>query len=281
LQRAVKVTVCIAYSVGDPAGSGVASELLRLLEPKPVSAARAASAYYLPELDALLAGFDEDVLYFEFLDEICEADFHLVLSRHSSEAGIKSLTVHHPGNPMREALAGGRPLELPPSNPPLAKSLLLSLVKHAEELPEFKVTYEVTHHGPSSLRKPVTFVEIGSSAQEWSLTEARRAVAEAVVDTLTLPLPSYEACVGVGGNHYATLFTARALSSAEAYGHMLANYALKSLEEPALVEKVVREAATKSLVPTQKLVAERKLRKAWREALEKVAEELSLKIEYV
>ena len=281
MRRAVKVKVCIAYSAGDPAGSGVAGELLGLLEPKPVTAARAVSAYYLPEIDALLAGFEEDVLYFEFLDEVCDAGFHLVLSRHSSEAGIRSLTVHHPGNPTREALAGGRPLELPPSNPPLAKSLLLSLAKRADSLPDFKVTYEVTHHGPSSLKRPVTFVEIGSSAREWTLAEARRAVAEAVVDALTLPPPPYEACVGVGGNHYAAAFTARALSSSEAYGHMIANYALKSLEEPALVERIVREAAVKSSVPTRKLVVERKLRRAWREAVEKVAEELSLKVEYV
>lgn len=277
----MRVRVCVAYSVKDPAGLGIASELLKSLEHKPVDAVRAVSAYYLPELDALLAGFEEDVLYFEFLDEVCDSSFHLVLSRHSSEAGIASLTVHHPGNPMREAAAGGRPLELPPSNPPLAKQLLLSLAKRAGELPGFRVTYEVTHHGPTSLKKHVTFVEIGSSAREWSMPEARRAVAEAVAEALTLPPPPYEACVGVGGNHYASAFTARALSSSEAYGHMIANYALKSLEEPELVEKVVREATVKSSVPTQKLVAERKLRKAWREALERVAKELSLKIEYV
>lgn len=276
----MEVKVCIAYSVGDPAGSGIASELRRLLEHRPADV-KGVEAYHLPELDALLVGFEEDVLYFEFLDEVCDADFHLVLSRHSSEAGVKSLTVHHPGNPMREALAGGRPLELPPSNPPLAKSLLLSLAKRAEALPEFKVTYEVTHHGPSSLRKPITFVEIGGSVREWTLAEARRAVAEAVVEALTHPPPPYVACVGVGGNHYAALFTARALSSDEAYGHMLANYALKSLDDPALLERVVRNAIARSSVPTQKLVAEKKLRKAWRDSLEKVAEELSLRIEYV
>ena len=281
MPQAVKAKVCIAYSVGDPAGSGIAGELLKLLEHKPVTAARAVSAYYLPELDALLAGFEEDVLYFEFLDEVCDSSFHLVLSRHSSEAGVASLTVHHPGNPMREAAAGGKPLELPPSNPPLAKQLLLSLTKRAEELPGFRVAYEVTHHGPTSPKRPVTFVEIGSSAREWTMPDARRAVAETVTEALALPPPPYEACVGVGGNHYAAAFTARALSSLEAYGHMIANYALKSLEEPELIERIVREAAVRSSVPTQKLVAERKLRRAWREALERVAEELSLKIEYV
>ncbi|MEM1692051.1 MAG: D-aminoacyl-tRNA deacylase, partial [Thermofilaceae archaeon] len=106
---------CLAYSVNDPAGSGIAKAILTLVEFEPTRLQLASEAYEIPRLNAVIAGFNEDVLYFEFLDEVCPADFYLVLSRHSSEAGVKSFTVHHPGNPMRTAVAGGKPLELPPS----------------------------------------------------------------------------------------------------------------------------------------------------------------------
>ncbi|MCS7103983.1 MAG: hypothetical protein NZ954_00265 [Thermofilaceae archaeon] len=273
---------CAAYCMHDPAGVGVANELLKSLSYRLIEVPRAKTAYYITELDAILAGFEDDVLYFEFLDEVCEVEFYIVLSRHSSEAGIRSLTVHHPGNPMREAKAGGKPLELSPSNPPLAKQLLLYLVENSRSLPGFDVTYEVTHHGPSSLKKPVTFVEIGSSIQEWSLPASHKAVAEAVIQALSNPLPpNIEPVVGVGGNHYAAAFTSRALSSNEAYGHIIANYALKSLEEPSLVKNVLFQAVTRSYLKTQKIVVEKKLRKAWRDAAESVAAETRLEIEYI
>ncbi len=273
------MTACLAYSTGDPAGSGIAEALLSMLSSRPLRVAGAAAAYELPELRAVLAAFEADVLYFEFLDETCEADFYLVLSRHSSEARVRSLTVHHPGNPLREARAGGRPLELPPSNPVLAKRLLVGLARRAGRLEGFSVTYEATHHGPSSLRRPVTFVEIGSSAEEWRLEAAHAVVAEAVVEALTDSGGGYEVAVGVGGNHYAPLFTRRALEGDEAYGHIIANYALKSLDDPRLVAAVVREACLKSMAPTQKIVAEDKLRRSWREALAEVARELKLQLE--
>lgn len=275
--------VCLAYYVRDPAGSGIARALLEEHDHEAVALPGAVEAYTITHLDALLAGFDTDVLYLEFLDKVCDVEFYLILSRHSSEAGIKSLTVHHPGNPMREANAGGKPLELPPSNPILAKKLLLALRRTAGDLPGFSVTYEVTHHGPSSLRKPVTFVEIGSSRAEWSLKSAHTAVATAVAEALAGKevISDYLVAVGIGGNHYAPVFTKRALEGDEAYGHMIANYALRSLEDPELVSKIVREACLKSCVPTQKVVAEKKLKRLWRDAVEKVAVDLGLQLEYV
>ncbi|MEM2185785.1 MAG: hypothetical protein QXT37_02380, partial [Thermofilaceae archaeon] len=77
------------------------------------------------------------------------------------------------------------------------------------------------------------------------------------------------------------IFTRRALEGREAYGHMIASYALKDLDDPELVQKVVREACIKSSVPTNKLVVEKKLKRSWRDALEKIATELNLQVEYV
>lgn len=277
----VRCDVSLAYSINDPAGKGIAEVLRELTDARPIQAPYAVEAWILPAFNALLAGFAEDVIYLEFLDKVTECGFHLILSRHSSEAGVKSLTVHHPGNPVKEAKAGGRPLELPPSNPHYTKALLLNLFNSKDRLKDFKVTYEVTHHGPSSLCRPVTFVEIGSSENEWLLKEAHEVVAEAVIETLVRQPPRCEPTVGIGGNHYAGLFTERALSTSEAYGHVIAKYALRDLENPTLVEKVVELAVSRSSVITKKLVVEKKLRKAWREAAEKVAEKHTLELTYV
>lgn len=277
----VRCNVSLAYSINDPAGKGIAEALRKLTEARPIQAPYAVEAWLLPAFNALLAGFAEDVLYFEFLDKVTECSFHLILSRHSSEAGIKSLTVHHPGNPVKEAKAGGQPLELPPSNPHYTKVLLLNLFASKDKLKNFKVTYEVTHHGPSSLCRPVTFIEIGSSENEWLLKEAHEVVAEAVIETLVRQPPYCEPTVGIGGNHYAGLFTERALSTNEAYGHMIAKYALRDLENPTLVEKIIELSVLRSSIITKKLVVEEKLRKAWREAAERVAEKHDLELTYI
>lgn len=52
------------------------------------------------------------------------------------------------------------------------------------KLSDFEVVYEVTHHGPTNLRKPLTFVEIGSSETEWTYEKAHEVVGESVVKAL-------------------------------------------------------------------------------------------------
>jgi len=269
----------IVYSVGDEAGRGSAEELLRITEVREFGVPRAAESCFLPELNAVAAGFEEDVLYFEFLDEVMDVDFYVVLSRHKSEAGVKALTVHHPGNPVKTALAGGRPMELPFSNPLLARSLLLRLKSFGAEngLDDFDYTYEVTHHGPSSLSRPVTFVEIGSSPSEWRLREARVTIAQAVLEVLSRGEPEpATVCAGVGGNHYASRFTQRAFSEGEAYGHIIAKYALRDLEDRESIEKMIEMAFSRSKTPVKRIVVERKSGSTPREVVYGLASRLGI-----
>jgi len=62
----------------------------------------------------------------------------------------------------------------------MMQATLRALARHCPE--GYQVSYEVTHHGPTTLVHPSFFVEIGSTEKEWGDPVAGRAVAEAVLD---------------------------------------------------------------------------------------------------
>ncbi|RLG85128.1 MAG: D-tyrosyl-tRNA(Tyr) deacylase [Thermoprotei archaeon] len=272
-------TPFIAYSVNDLAGRGIARALTSLCE------AESTGGEILLKcrgFTAVMRGFEADVIEFEFLDSAApDASFHLVLSRHSSRSAIKTLSTHHPGNPGPRNDAGGRPYELPPANPVLAWLLLNELRRTSSEegLTDFDITYEVTHHGPTSVRKSITFVEIGSTESEWRFEKAHRAVAKAVVNALArldVERPRCVVAVGFGGNHYAPRFTSRALSKGECYGHMVPAYVLRNLSDADV--RRVAELAINATPGVQRVVIEKKLRSGIRRAIKEVAQSLGLEV---
>ncbi|MEM2755257.1 MAG: D-aminoacyl-tRNA deacylase [Candidatus Methanomethylicia archaeon] len=270
----------IMYSVNDLAGLGIAEVLVSKLKCREVTVKKSikASSYSSNYFDVVLAGFKEETIDFEFLDDVVDVDFYIILSKHRSEAGIKSFTVHSTGNPWRNADVGGKPLELSIANPQTAKTLLLNLSKFRDEwrLSSFDVTYEVTHHGPTSLRKPITFIEIGSCETEWKLREAREVVAEAVLNLVENGLvSSYIPVVGFGGNHYASRFSERALKTEEAYGHMIAKYVIDKLTDNEL-NLIVGNAITKNAQKILRVIIEKKLRSTYRKTIRDVASQLNI-----
>lgn len=137
----------------------------------------------------------------------------VVLSRHASVSGVPTLSVHVPGEPQRERLGLAKPETV--------GSLLRSLQRVKEEmnLPH-QVCLEATHHGPTDLNVPVTFVEIGSTKEEWTREEAGKAVAKAVLS----PPGECSRAVGVGGPHYAPRHTETVLKTKYWVGHLLPKY---------------------------------------------------------
>lgn len=272
--------VGIMYSVNDLAGLGVAEALASKLKCREVKVNRAVNAllYSSSYFDVVLAGFKEATIDFEFLDDVVDVDFYIILSKHRSEAKIKSFTVHSTGNPWRSADVGGRPLELSVANPQVAKTLLLNLLKYRGEwnLGSFDVTYEATHHGPTSPKKPLTFIEIGGSEDEWRLREAREVVAAAVLNLIENGLVnSYLPVVGFGGNHYASRFSERALKTEEAYGHIIAKYAIDRLTDSEL-NQIVRDAITRNAQKILKVVIEKKLKSSYRKTIRSIASQLNI-----
>jgi len=273
----------LAYSVNDPAGSGMARYLREVTTCVDVCASRAVEAWYVKDVDAVLAGFPEETISMDYLDEVFpSAKFYVFLSKHSAMSGIKSLTTHHTGNPTASAVVGGNPYELSIAYPVLTYNFITGLkeVSRAHALQGFEVVYEVTHHGPTSLSKPLSFIEIGSSSKEWGLREAHEAVGEVVLESLkTLSHVKCVPAVGFGGPHYAEKFTALALKEGICFGHIIPRYALKELREtPEKLEFIIMQAMTKSVPRPVRALVLKKVGSLARDTVKKIANELDLEL---
>jgi D-aminoacyl-tRNA deacylase len=158
---------------------------------------------------------EDRLIYERGIDARAGADLIIFISRHTSIDPVPTLTVHVTGN-IGEAPYGGDPGSLARAAPAWMHAVLRQLSRRAPE--GYRVSYEVTHHGPTDIDTPSLFVEIGSTGQEWDDPAAGRAVAGSILaaepgDTINL--------LGFGGNHYAARQTAIALSSRGAFGHIV------------------------------------------------------------
>ena len=155
------------------------------------------------------------LIYQDRIDEEIDADLIIFISRHASAQQVPALTVHVTGN-YETADLGGEPETLAPAAPGWMHAVLRNLAARAPE--GYRVSYEVTHHGPTALATPSLFVEIGSTATEWTDPAAGRAVAESILTAVpeeTINL------IGFGGTHYAVRQTGIALASRGAFGHIV------------------------------------------------------------
>jgi D-aminoacyl-tRNA deacylase len=155
-----------------------------------------------------------------------DSDIIIFASRHRSKDGRQILTVHHTGN-TKEASYGGHPMELAAAAPQAMRSIFLNLKTLAKN-EDFEVTLESTHHGPTDLKTPSIFVEIGSSEREWVDPVAARIVANAI---LMLDNEDVPVAVGFGGNHYAPRQTKLIEETNVAFGHIFPTYKLDDLDE--------------------------------------------------
>ncbi len=269
----------VVYSVKDPAGSGVARKLVAMLNSSKCGACKGAVECFCGE-NFVIAGFNEDVIYFDFLDNVLNVDKYIVLSRHSSAAKIKSYTVHHTGNPGPEALYGGRPRKLAIASPATAYTLLKTLYTVAKKhgrIGEYEISYEATHHGPTDLEKPLCFIEIGSTEEEWRQEINHIVLAETV--KYLLENNEYECIpvIGVGGGHYPRKHTRIALETKYCYGHIFAKYTLDYLDEEILVQAIERSSPR----PKGFIVEKKGTKKKHRDLVENIAKQLGLFVEYV
>jgi D-aminoacyl-tRNA deacylase len=273
----------VVYSMIDPAGVGIARYLIESLGRDSLSPCR----YGLQCLQGerfIIAGFREDVIYFDFLDEVMprEVDFYVVLSRHKSEAGVKSYTTHATGNFTDETVAGGRPKELGIAHPKAMWFLLRALYRVARTKPDrslYEISYEATHHGPTNLTKPLVFIEIGSSEEEWRDPLNHEVVGEAVLELLktsTLDI-NCQPVIGIGGGHYPRKHTELALSEDVCYGHIASKHSIKYLNEAMLKQMV-----DKTHGGVIGIVVEKKgVRRELRDLIEEFAKSWRLWIRYV
>lgn len=176
------------------------------------------------------------LIHAEHVDAGLDADLVIFLSRHSSVNPVPVLTVHVTGN-FGAAELGGSPRTLPPATPAMMQATLRALARHCPE--GYRVSYEVTHHGPTDLSHPSFFVEIGSTETEWNDPVAGQAVAMSVLSAIPQdPVP----LIGIGGTHYAPRETEIALTSRGAFGHIASSRRQVAELDREIVQEMIRQS---------------------------------------
>jgi D-aminoacyl-tRNA deacylase len=179
----------------------------------------------------ILASFEGMIVFPPDLDALFNPLAYVFLSRHSAESGIASLTAHSTGNFTDEAKFGGGPRELGRSDPSLLKNYLTAVARRRGRVPGYEVTMEATHHGPTALKKPVLFVELGSSEEYWGDKGAASVVGEALVESLSSRTVWEKAAIGFGGTHYPEKFTKLVVEGEFAVSFVAPKYALEHVDE--------------------------------------------------
>jgi D-aminoacyl-tRNA deacylase len=236
--------ILVVASNRDAAGKNIAeyvlknypfSKTIQTFQESPVYTAQ------INEKHVTLIRLKEETIYAQnVLESFPDSDLVVFLSRHSSQSGTPTLSVHTPGN-FAEAKLGGLSRTLSVCPAAALRNTLKSLQQFKTEMElDYEVSYECTHHGPS-LNVPAMFVELGSSPQQWSDARAAEAVAKAAMHAITtFSAPNEPAALGIGGTHYNKKFTQMALNNEALFGHMIPKYALSNLDAEILLQCIKR-----------------------------------------
>ena len=173
-----------------------------------------------------------------------EPELIVVASRHKSQMGLRTLTVHPLGN-WGNADFGGKPGTLVPTAPREMTHAHNLLKKKARHL-DFKVTFEATHHGPY-LKTPLFFIEIGSDENAWYEKEPAKIIADVILSldrssSETKPILTADdiICIGIGGGHYMPRISEVAETHKMSFGHMIPGYALEHIDE-AMIRQAMKK----------------------------------------
>ena len=165
----------------------------------------------------------------DWLEEKYDYDGFVFLSKHAAESGVLALTCHSTGN-FSEAKFGGNDREVAIPHPYLQKAYLQTLKKNQSKFPEFQITIEATHHGPTALTKPSMFIEIGTTEKQWNDVSLCDSVASLVHEAMTQPVKENPVAICFGGTHYPLKFTNELLEGRYALGTVTPKHALDTLD---------------------------------------------------
>jgi len=183
---------------------------------------------------------EASLLTLESLDDIYpDTKAFVFLSKHRSDSGIPTLTCHCTGN-FAGAPFGGNPKELAIAYPSLQKAYLKAITKAG--VPNYKVVIEATHHGPTSLKKPVLFVELGSSEKQWADRDAAGAMCDCVLEVLKNVRPCSKIGIAIGGTHYPTKFNKLLLESEVGLAAVASKYNLEAIDEDMMAQMIEKSA---------------------------------------
>lgn len=180
-------------------------------------------------------------------DSSIDPDLLIFASRHRSETERPAFLVHTTGNWADKADFGGNPRELSNASALLLKAGLLSLIEQAKtsSYSNFSLDIEVSHHGPTTLEKPLIFMELGSSEKEWVIDDAGKIVSSAVINTVLKYLElqkqkEIKVGIGFGGMHYAPQFKKLIMNKNIAVSFICPKYFVQKLNRD-MIEQMINK----------------------------------------
>jgi len=246
--------IAIIVSTKDPAGMNINQRLLESRKFKETEENFDGHAVY-SYLCARLYTTDTDSINCEDIDkriaEDFDADIFIFATKHKSAAGIKSLSVHSPGN-WSKAEHGGKDRRLCIAPASYLKFALLKLDEtNQQKNLGFEVIQECTHHGPY-LEKPCMFIEIGSDESAWQDKRAGEAIAETLLHMIESEqkgkIPKCRAVFGIGGLHHTPEISKVVRRTEYAAGHTCPKYMLEHLDEGMIRQALEKTAEKVELV---------------------------------
>ena len=208
--------ISLAYYDGDPVGHNTIEALERQL-----SEAGSPNKFRIVQLD-------EAPIYTDG-SKLVGSDLVMFISKHSSEKGVTSFTVHSCGNWGESADLGGKPKALCRADP-IAMWRLLNFIKRENIYEEAAVTYEATHHGPL-IDVPCLFVEVGGNDAALNNKGYADVLARSIgksLDETGTQIP--KVAIGIGGLHYPNKFTRMALEGGVAFSYIMSRHSIANMD---------------------------------------------------
>ncbi len=240
--------ILLIHSILDIAGVNIARCVLQNYPFSQASQTYQSTPIYTAKINNHEVNFltlEQEAVQAQYLqDDFPNTELVVFISRHSSQSGKPTLSVHTPGN-LSDAQLGGLPQSVSVSPALAMQNALKALVHYKEEFClDYDVSFECTHHGPS-LNVPAMFVELGSSELQWEDFKAAEAVAHAAMSAISeFSTSPGSAVLGIGGTHYNRKFTLMALMGEAVFGHMIPKYAVSQVDSEMIsqcVEKTLEK----------------------------------------
>ena len=239
----------IIASTQDVAGINIAQRVIELYKLQKTPQTYQEQPIYqqtIENTEIKLVAIKTETIQAQYITNDFTPELIIFISKHASQSGIPTLSVHTPGNLTSQAEKGGLPRQISTAPASAMKEALKAMTQQIKEKHlDYEASYECTHHGPS-LNVPTMFAELGSSLAQWKDTEAAKAVAHAAI-TAAKTHTTYPTAIGIGGPHYNEKFTKIALAAPTAFGHMIPKHAIPQIDASMLqqcAQKTVEKVET-------------------------------------
>jgi len=225
----------IAYK-DDPAGNNMAEFISHSLE-------KNNGVFRGKKFDLLI--ISSPTISADWLDKEFDYDGYVFLSKHAAESETLALTCHSTGN-FEAAKFGGNPKQIAIPFPSFQKTYLQNLWKKHNDFPDFQITIEATHHGPTDLNKPCIFIEIGTTPKQWIDTKLCSSIAQIVEKTFENHLNQFPFAICFGGTHYSQKFTNEVINGEFALGTVIPKHSMEFLDESLFRHIIERNIGAKA-----------------------------------